>query len=181
MGVLDNYAPVADRIAMFWEAHPNGRIDTDMVRLDDDHVVFRAAAYADRGDATPSATGWAEEKMGQTGRSAEATNPVEVCETSAVGRALANWTFQASMQRPSREEMQSSQRRRDTPAAPAEEVPPLDDFLEDYPQQFLDTCDLDAIRAYATASKDHLSASLKRIEKEHAAWKRKVDDDWSNA
>ena len=180
MGVLDNYAPVADRIALFWAEHPDGRIDTDMVTLDDKHVVFRAAAYAERADTVPAATGWAQEKMGQTGRSAEATNPVEVCETSAVGRALANWKFQASAQRPSREEMQSAQRRRE-PEPAAEPVPPLDDFLGDYPQQFLDTCDLDAIRAYATASKDHLSASLKRIEKEHAAWKRMVDDDWSNA
>ena len=30
MGFMDNYEPVADRIAKFWEKHPNGRIHTEI-------------------------------------------------------------------------------------------------------------------------------------------------------
>jgi len=51
----------------------------------------------------------------KTDRGVNATSHVENCETSAIGRALANWTYQAG-KRPSREEMQKVDRMGGAPA-----------------------------------------------------------------
>lgn len=102
---LEDYEEVKDRLPKFWAAHPGGRIYTDMVRFDEDSgvVVFKAALY--RGDeTTPFATGWARELKGDG--FVNKTSHVENCETSAIGRALANgMLLDGSKPRPSREEM----------------------------------------------------------------------------
>ncbi len=110
---LSSYATVEERLALFWAAHPDGRIFTELVKMTDTTVLFRADVYRHRDDPHPTATGYAYEE--KTDRGVNATSHVEVCETSAVGRALANWTFQAS-KRPSREEMEKVVRRGHAPA-----------------------------------------------------------------
>ena len=100
---LDNYAPVADRLALFWADNPNGRIVTEIIVDDGTRIVFRAAVYRALEDDRPVATGYAEEIRGSS--NGNKTSAIENCETSAIGRALANWRYQASAQRPSREEM----------------------------------------------------------------------------
>ena len=103
------YAPVADRIALFYERHPTGRIITDLVERAE-VVVFKALVYRAAGDALPAATGWASERVGDGEINAVAC--VENTETSAIGRALANLGFTASARRPSAEEMEKAARER---------------------------------------------------------------------
>src|SRR5690554_6843221 len=61
-----------------------------MVRLDGDLVVFKATVYRDREDVHPT-TGWAYEREGVG--FVNRTSFIENCETSAIGRALANLNF----------------------------------------------------------------------------------------
>jgi hypothetical protein len=104
---LDNYEPVAPRLARWIEhvAESGGlpRVITDKVHRGDGWCVFKACLYINEDLVS---TGWAEEH--QTDRGVNAASHVENCETSAVGRALANIGMAGSdpTKRPSREEMQ---------------------------------------------------------------------------
>jgi hypothetical protein len=103
------YAPVADRIALFYERHPTGRIITELVERAE-VVVFKALVYREDDDTLPAATGWASERVGDGEINAVAC--LENTETSAIGRALANLGFTASSRRPSAEEMEKAARER---------------------------------------------------------------------
>ena len=87
------YAPVAERIALFYERHSTGRIVTELVERGV-VVVFKALVYRAAEDISPAATGWASERVGDGEINAVAC--VENTETSAIGRALANLGFTAS-------------------------------------------------------------------------------------
>ena len=104
---LSTYATVEERLALFWAANPDGRVYTELVNMTDSTVLFRAFVYRHRDDTDPTATGYAYEE--KTERGVNTTSHVENAETSALGRALANWTFQAG-KRPSREEMNKVER-----------------------------------------------------------------------
>ena len=110
----NSYIDVAERIRRFYARHPEGRIVTTLESWGEQGVIFRAAVYRDRTQPLdmPDATGWAHEVPGDG--MVNQTNPVENCETSAIGRALANLGFpvKAGEPRPSREEMESAERRR---------------------------------------------------------------------
>jgi hypothetical protein len=84
--------------------------------------VFYCELYADKDDKVPVATGYAEEI--KSDRGVNATSFVENCETSAIGRAIANCPLQApaSGPRPSRNEMQKVERLT-TPPQPQEHIP----------------------------------------------------------
>jgi len=120
------YAPVADRIALFWAAYPHGRVDTALHARTEREVVFVARVFRDASDAHPAATGWAAEREGDGEVNAVAC--LENTETSAIGRALANLGFTAARERPSREEMEKAARSRTrsarvgAPASPAYEL-----------------------------------------------------------
>ena len=105
-----DYAPVAERITLFYERFPEGRIITELVSQLDGQVTFRASVYRAQHDPEPAATGWATEREGDGEVNAVAC--LENTETSAIGRALANLGFTASGQRPSREEMAKAARAR---------------------------------------------------------------------
>jgi hypothetical protein len=106
----EGYAPVADRVRLFYERYPTGRILTHLVRRTDDEVVFRAEVFRGPSEREPAATGWAAEREGDGDINTVAC--LENTETSAVGRALANLGFVASKHRPSREEMEKADRAR---------------------------------------------------------------------
>jgi hypothetical protein len=109
---LEDYVDVAERIRRFWELHPEGRIVTDLMSLPDEfeRVVFKATVFRDSAPGrSPDATGWAAEVAG--GQGANLTSWHENCETSAIGRALANLGFVTSTeQRASKQEMAKVQR-----------------------------------------------------------------------
>jgi hypothetical protein len=103
---LNDYEPVAARLARWLsDAHDreaDPRVITHLVHHGPGWCVFRAELY--EGDIL-RATGWAEEHA--TDRGVNATSHVENCETSAVGRALANMGVAGHDpdRRPSQEEM----------------------------------------------------------------------------
>lgn len=113
---LDDYDPVEERIKKFYADHPEGRIITTLTSDPNniDFSVFRAAVFVG-GDE--KATGWAVElrdkelSKGRRGEyeSVNYSSWLENCETSAIGRALANAGYQGS-KRPSRQEMQKVER-----------------------------------------------------------------------
>lgn len=116
---LDDYEPVEARLARFWADHENGRVYTRLVSFEDGQVLFYAEIYRDQADTLPTATGYAHEVV--TTRGVNATSAVENCETSAIGRALANAGYATKGKRPSREEMTKASRQT-TPKTPVEQA-----------------------------------------------------------
>ena len=117
-----DYASVQERLPLFWKDCPRGRINTEIVTDDGARIVMVAELYADITDTMPTTTGHAEEVRGSS--MVNKTSAIENCETSAIGRALANYQYQGSMKRASLEEMvkvyrQDGQAVGDAPAAPA--------------------------------------------------------------
>ena len=104
------YALVADRITLFYERHPEGRIITELVSRSAAEVTFRAMVYRSPAEREPAATGWASEREGDGDVNTVAC--LENTETSAIGRALANLGFTAAAQRASAEEMAKAARAR---------------------------------------------------------------------
>jgi hypothetical protein len=107
---LADYAPVSDRITLFYQRYPAGRIVTQLHSRTEREVTFRALVFRGADDRRPAATGWASEREGDGEVNAVAC--LENTETSAIGRALANLGFTASVRRPSREEMEKAARER---------------------------------------------------------------------
>lgn len=100
---LDDYEPVEKRISDFWQKYPNGRILTSIVQLDENIIIMRADIFTDRDDMRPVTADFAQEKRGGSGMTANSW--LEICATSAIGRALADLDFAKKGKRPSREEM----------------------------------------------------------------------------
>ena len=103
----DDYEPVAVRLDRWLKTATDPRVITHLVEYGADYCVFRAELY--EGDKLIS-TGWAEERRSERGITS--ASMVEVCETSAIGRALANAGIAGSdpSKRSSREEMQKATR-----------------------------------------------------------------------
>ena len=142
---LDNYETVESRVARFWAKYPNGRIETSVYYYDENRVVFRAAVYDDGQDPNPKATGFAEEVRDAS--PVNRTSHVENAETSAIGRALANFEFQSkTAPRPSREEM-SKVARAEQPAAPT----------QDFVTKFREACTKKGINPDEVAAKAGVS------------------------
>ena len=83
---------------------------------------MKATLWADISHTVPTTTGYAEEVRGSS--MVNKTSAIENCETSAIGRALANYQYQGSKKRASLEEMvkvyrQGEQPQTTTNAAPA--------------------------------------------------------------
>ena len=98
-----DYAEVAERLPLFWKDCARGRITTEIVVDDGTRIVVKAELYADIADTVPTTTGYAEEIRGSS--MVNKTSALENCETSAIGRALANYQYQGSKKRASLEEM----------------------------------------------------------------------------
>lgn len=105
----EEYQPVDERLKLFRERFPEGRVLTELFYHDDRTFIFRAVVYPNPSD-TVLAVGFAGETVGEGGP-VNRTNALENAETSAVGRALANTGFpelSPKGRRPSREEMEKA-------------------------------------------------------------------------
>jgi hypothetical protein len=100
---LQDYETVEERLVKFWKEHPDGRIDTAIVEASPNRFIVKASIYRTEVDAHAWTTGFAEETV--SARGVNATSALENCETSAIGRALANANYATKGKRPSREEM----------------------------------------------------------------------------
>ena len=108
---IEDYEPVASRLARFWEKHPEGRVITKLITFEGDRVIVQADIYVDREDVRPIATDFSEELRGSN--NVNKTSHIENACTSAIGRALADCDFASSTdwtKRPSREEMHKVER-----------------------------------------------------------------------
>jgi hypothetical protein len=100
---LEDYETVEERLAKFWKEHEDGRIFTEVIEHTLQRFIVKASIYRTEVDAYPWTTGFAEETVSTRG--VNSTSALENCETSAIGRALANANYAAKGKRPSREEM----------------------------------------------------------------------------
>ena len=100
---LADYETVEDRLAKFWEKYPDGRISTEIIEALPQRFIVKAYLYRTEVDAHAWTTGLAFELV--TDRGVNSTSALENCETSAIGRALANAGFATKGKRASREEM----------------------------------------------------------------------------
>lgn len=111
---LADYELVETRISKFYSLYEDGRIQTENMSTKEDREkgiwVVKARLYTTQEDqrlGLPKATGYAFEVDG--GYGANKTSALENCETSAIGRALANMALHGS-KRASREEMSKVER-----------------------------------------------------------------------
>jgi len=109
MGFIPSeYEPVDSRIHRFWLEHPEGRIHTEIVLINETEIVIKASIYADRDDTRPVSIDFAQETRNST--PVNKLSFVENCATSAIGRALATYAYSPKGKRPSKEEMEKVQR-----------------------------------------------------------------------
>jgi hypothetical protein len=100
---LSQYETVESRLEKFIADFPDFRIDTVMESFANDRFIVRASIYRTFADSVPFSTGYAEEKISDRG--VNSTSALENCETSAIGRALANAGYAAKGKRASQSEM----------------------------------------------------------------------------
>ena len=131
---LDDYQTVAERLEQAIKDHPDLRIITSLEHVEriegrPVHYIFKAEMWL---GTILLSTGWADEIVGSS--HITKTNGLEVCETSAIGRCLANAGYQGkkdandnpSKTRPSREEMQKADRYKKVEQDQIKAAKPLD-------------------------------------------------------
>ena len=99
---LEEYTTVAERIRLFRQMHPMGRILTYLIHEDATRVVFKAELYRDDEDEYPFSTGYAREITAERGVNRDFA--LENCETSAIGIAAKNADIGTEKKSISREE-----------------------------------------------------------------------------
>ena len=100
---LADYEPVEVRLEKFIKDYPTFRIATELELVEKDRYIVKAYLYKVDSDVIAWSTGYAEETV--SSRGVNQTSALENCETSAIGRALANAGYAPKGKRPSREEM----------------------------------------------------------------------------
>jgi len=99
---LEEYTTVAERIKLFRDMFPMGRIITFLIHEDANRVVFKAELYRDDVDEYPFSTGYAREITAERGVNRDFA--LENCETSAIGIAAKNANIGTEKKSISREE-----------------------------------------------------------------------------
>ena len=132
---IKDYQTVEDRLREFLSDHKDARVITELEHFTEDgsntkgKFIVKAIIYLDGNDlgaGLPKATGYAEEIVGQG--MVNGTSALENCETSAIGRALANAGYAPKGKRPSREEMikvASRERKPDEPLMSDDQIEKL--------------------------------------------------------
>ena len=110
---LQDYETVEQRLQRYLKKYPDARVITKVEHQDENRILIRAIIYQNAEELEkklPHSTGLAEETRGEG--YVNKTSHVENCETSAVGRALANAGYSGNKngQRASREEMKKVER-----------------------------------------------------------------------
>ena len=114
---LDTYVPVSERLSLAIAAGVQSIQTTAPTLLSETMGFVQATVTMKDGR---SASGTASFQLGLSGKSAQATSPLEDAETSALGRALAFLGFESTRGIASREEVQEARRRSEGPRQPVE-------------------------------------------------------------
>jgi len=109
---IQNYETVAQRLERFWTDHPGGKVITELLEAGSNYWIFKATIFKKADDLNPISTGHAHEVIGAS--QINKTSALEVCETSAVGRALALAGYHGS-QIASAEEITRAKQRQNEP------------------------------------------------------------------
>ena len=109
---INNYEQVKDRIPLFYETHEDGRICTEVISETLDRVAIKAYLYKsleEQVSCAPLSTGIAMENEVPPDEKG-VHKYYENCETSAIGRALANLDmYNKNKDRASYEEMKAAE------------------------------------------------------------------------
>ncbi len=127
---LDDYETVEERLVKYWKDHPDGQIHTKLLDSTASRFIVEASIYRTEADSRPWTTGLAEETV--QGRGVNATSALENCETSAIGRALANAGYATKGKRASREEMSKVAASQEVKAKVAEVKAKMADTSKEY-------------------------------------------------
>lgn len=153
---INEYQTVQERVEIFRQLHPAGRIVNEIVLINEKEVVMKSSVYLDVNDAHPVAVDFAQENVAAKG--VNSTSWVENCATSAAGRALAllGGGMSPKGKKPSREEMAKVEQNTPKPATER-------DFLNEARALVNDVAALRII--YADAKKANADVNvLKAIE-----------------
>jgi hypothetical protein len=127
---LDDYETVEERLIKYWKDYPDGQIHTKVLEFTATRFIVEASIYRTEADTRPWTTGLAEETV--QGRGVNATSALENCETSAIGRALANAGYATKGKRASREEMSKVKAKEDVVGAIAAAKAKMADTAKEY-------------------------------------------------
>ena len=111
-----SYAEVPQRVKAFRKLYPCGRIETEIVSLENGVVIFKATIYDEENKVLSN--GYAYEKENST--FINKTSYIENCETSAVGRALGFLGLGIDTSIASAEEVANAIKQQNTPAVSEE-------------------------------------------------------------
>jgi hypothetical protein len=100
---INDYETVEVRLGRFIDNYPDFMVHTELLENSEKRFIVLAKIYRTCVDSQPLATGLAYETI--TDRGVNQTSALENCETSAIGRALANAGYAAKGKRPSQSEM----------------------------------------------------------------------------
>jgi len=120
---LDEYETVQERIAKFYQKFPEGRIVTELASdpANWERCRYKAALFRSFEDASPLATGHAVEAVDDAKSAVNKAYHEENCESSAIGRALANAGFAPKGGGPA-PQAEPAEKRQETPK-PAAQAP----------------------------------------------------------
>jgi hypothetical protein len=111
---LEEYTTVAERIKIFRQMHPMGRILTQLINDNSTYIVFKTELYRDDEDTRPFSTGYAKEVISERGVNRDFA--LENCETSSIGVACKNADIGTEKHSISREEAAKVKAKQDKPA-----------------------------------------------------------------
>lgn len=126
---LEDYETVEERLVKFWKDNPDGRITTRLLESSASRFIVEASIFRTQ-ESNVWSTGLAEETV--QGRGVNATSALENCETSAIGRALANAGYATKGKRASREEMSKVKAKADTDSVIAEAKAKMANTAKEY-------------------------------------------------
>ncbi len=103
---LQDYQTVQERVEIFRELYPEGRIVNEIVLINEKEVVVKCSVWLNQEQVHPVAVDFAQEFVGST--NVNRTSFLENCSTSATGRAISLLSGEMSPKgrRPSRTEME---------------------------------------------------------------------------
>lgn len=170
---MDDYVPVNERIEQFYNAFPEGSLESEIVELTERRVTVKAYAYRKPDDPRPG--------IGHSSLTIPGSTPytrgseIENAETSAWGRAIAALGFEVKRGIASAEEIRNKSNQPPSPASsprsatveparelsPASATPSFDDLPPEEPFSFDDVL---AITGGTEVQPDPIKERIARAE-----------------